>query len=280
MCMCVRAQSCLTLTLWAVACQAALSMGFPRQEYRSGLPFPSPGHLPHQGIEPESLVSPALAVDSLPLSHLGSSKYIRICTYTHTYTYIWEREWKGSPLWEKISDNVLVYGIQCIYIYREREKYMSPAHSSQQFPHSWRSWNALCDLVLAYFRCTSQSEEVEIPEVELLDPILILLASGPITSWQIDGEKVETVTDFIFLGSKIIADGDCSHESKRCLLLGRKERKVKSLSRVRRFATPWAVAYHAPLSMGFSRQEYWCRLPFPSPEDLSDPGIKPGSPAL
>ena len=48
------------------------------------------------------------------------------------------------------------------------------------------------------------------------------LASGPITSWQIDGETVETVADFIFLGSKITADGDCSHEVKRCLLLGRK----------------------------------------------------------
>ena len=45
---------------------------------------------------------------------------------------------------------------------------------------------------------------------------------GPITSWQIDGETVETVTDFIFLGSKITADGDCSHKIKRCLLLGRK----------------------------------------------------------
>ena len=48
------------------------------------------------------------------------------------------------------------------------------------------------------------------------------MASGPITSWQIDGETVETVTDFIFLGSKITADGDCSHEIKRRLLLGRK----------------------------------------------------------
>ena len=48
------------------------------------------------------------------------------------------------------------------------------------------------------------------------------MASGPITSWQIDGETVETMTDFIFLGSKIPADGDCSHEIKRCLLLGRK----------------------------------------------------------
>ena len=48
------------------------------------------------------------------------------------------------------------------------------------------------------------------------------MASGPITSWQIDGETVETVTDFILLGSKITADGDCSHEIKRWLLLGRK----------------------------------------------------------
>ena len=47
-----------------------------------------------------------------------------------------------------------------------------------------------------------------------------IMASGPITSWQIDGETMETVTDFIFLGSKITADGDCSHEIKRCLLLG------------------------------------------------------------
>ena len=49
------------------------------------------------------------------------------------------------------------------------------------------------------------------------------MASGPITSWQTDGETMETVRDFIFLGSKITADGDCSHEIKRCLFLGRKD---------------------------------------------------------
>ena len=49
-----------------------------------------------------------------------------------------------------------------------------------------------------------------------------IMASGPITSWQTDGETMETVTDFIFLGSKITSDGDCSHEIKRCLLFGRK----------------------------------------------------------
>ena len=56
--------------------------------------------------------------------------------------------------------------------------------------------------------------------------------------------------------------------------------KVKSLSHVRLFATPWTVACHAPPSMGFSRQEYWSGLPLPSPGDLPDPGIEPRSPAL
>ena len=53
-----------------------------------------------------------------------------------------------------------------------------------------------------------------------------IMASGPITSWQIDEGKLETVTDFIFLGFKITADGDCSHEIKRCFLLGRKAVKT------------------------------------------------------
>ena len=56
--------------------------------------------------------------------------------------------------------------------------------------------------------------------------------------------------------------------------------KVKSLSCVRLFAAPWTVAYQASLSMGFSRQEYWSGLPFPSPGDHLDPGIEPRSPAL
>ena len=59
-----------------------------------------------------------------------------------------------------------------------------------------------------------------------------------------------------------------------------KKVKVKSLSRVRLFVTPWTVAYQALPSMEFSRQEYLSGLPFPSPEDLPDPGIKPRSPAL
>ena len=65
-------------------------------------------------------------------------------------------------------------------------------------------------------------EESEKAGLKLNIQKMKILASSPITSWQIDGETVETVADFIFLGSKITADGDCSHEIKRCLLLGRK----------------------------------------------------------
>ena len=65
-------------------------------------------------------------------------------------------------------------------------------------------------------------EESEIVGLKLNIQKTKTIASGPITSWQIDGETVKTVTDFIFLGSKITADGDCCHEIKRCLLFGRK----------------------------------------------------------
>ena len=65
-------------------------------------------------------------------------------------------------------------------------------------------------------------EESEIAGLKLNIQKMKIMASGPITSWQIDGETMETVRDFIFLGSKITADGDCSHEIKRFLLLGRK----------------------------------------------------------
>ena len=65
-------------------------------------------------------------------------------------------------------------------------------------------------------------EESEKVDLKLNIQKTKIMASGPITSWEIDGETVETVTDFIFLCSKISVDGDCSHEIKRCLLLGRK----------------------------------------------------------
>ena len=85
------------------------------------------------------------------------------------------------------------------------------------------------------------------------------MASGPITSWQIDGEKVETVADFIFLGSKITADGDCSHEIKRCLLLGRKVMtNLDSILKSRDITLPTKV--HLLKAMVFPVVMYACEI--------------------
>ena len=84
-----------------------------------------------------------------------------------------------------------------------------------------------------------------------------IMASGPITSWQIDGETVETVTDFILGGSKIIADGDCSHEIKRCLLLGRKVMtNLDSILKSRDITFPTKV--HPVKAMVFPIVMYGC----------------------
>ena len=84
-----------------------------------------------------------------------------------------------------------------------------------------------------------------------------IMASHPITSWQIDGETVETVSDFIFLGSKITADGDCSHEIKRCLLLGRKvTTNLDSILKSRDITLPTKV--HLVKAMVFPVVMYGC----------------------
>ena len=83
-----------------------------------------------------------------------------------------------------------------------------------------------------------------------------IMASGPITSWDIDGETVETVRDFIFLGSKITADGDCSHEVKRRLLLGRKAmNNLDSTLKSRDITLPTEVP--SSQSYGFSSSHVW-----------------------
>ena len=85
-------------------------------------------------------------------------------------------------------------------------------------------------------------EESEKPGLQLNIQITEIMASGPITSWQIDGETVETVTDFIFLASKITADSDCSHEIKRCVLLGKKAMtNLDSLLKIRDIILPTKV---------------------------------------
>ena len=84
-----------------------------------------------------------------------------------------------------------------------------------------------------------------------------IMAFGPITPWQIDGETVETVADFIFLGSKITADGDCSHEIKRSLLLGRKDMtNLDSISKSRDITLP--TKFHPVKAMVFPVVMYRC----------------------
>ena len=83
-----------------------------------------------------------------------------------------------------------------------------------------------------------------------------IMASGPITSWEIDGKTVETVADFIFLGSKITADGDCSHEIKRHLLLGRKVMtNLDSMFKSKDVTLPTTV--HLSQGYGFSSGHVW-----------------------
>ena len=122
-----------------------------------------------------------------------------------------------------------------------------------------------------------------------------IMASSPITSWQIDGETMETVTDFIFLGSKITADGDCSHEIKRCLLLGRKAMtNLDSILKSRDITLPtkihivrvivfpmvmggwksWTIKKAEPQRMDAFELWYWKRLE--NPLDCKE--IKPAHP--
>ena len=98
------------------------------------------------------------------------------------------------------------------------------------------------------------NEENEKVGLKLNIPKTKIVASGPITSWKIDGETVETVTDFIFLGSKITIDGNCSHEIKRRLLLGRKVMtNLESLLKSRDIASKGPSSQ----SYGFSSSHVW-----------------------
>ena len=95
------------------------------------------------------------------------------------------------------------------------------------------------------------------------------MASGPITSWEVYGETVETVSDFIFLGSSITADGDCSHEIKRCLLLGRKVMtNLDSILKSRDITLPTKV--HLVKAMVFPVVMYFCFIGYAKAFDCVD----------
>ena len=100
-------------------------------------------------------------------------------------------------------------------------------------------------------------EESEKASLKLIVKKTMIMASGPITSWQIEGEKVEAVTDFLFLGSKITVDGDCSHEIRRQLLLGRKA--VTNLDSVLESkGITWLTKVHIVKTMIFPVVMYGC----------------------
>ena len=161
------------MTPWTVAYQASPSMGFFRQEYWNGLPFPSLGDLPDPGIEPGS---PVFQADALTSEPPGKAQE---CSNYRTIELI--------------------------------------SHASK---------------------------------------------FGKLSSAHKTGK------------------GQFSFQSQRKAMPKNVQVKVKLLSRLQLFATPWTVDYQARPSMGFSRQEYWSGLPFPSPGDLPDPGIEPRSPTL
>ena len=163
---------------------------FQASVYWSGLPFPSPGDLSNPGIKPGS---PALQADALPSEPPGKPW----CTYA-----------------EHIMRNAGLDEAQAgIKIARRNINNLSYADDTVLMPEREEELKSLLMKV---------KEESEIVGLKLNIQKTKIMESGPITSWQIDGETVETVTDFILGGSKITADGDCSHEIKRRLLLGRK----------------------------------------------------------
>ena len=135
---------------------------------------------------------------------------------------------------------------------------MSPALTSMFFTSS-ATWEALECIML----CETESLLMKVKEeskkvgLKLNIQKMKIMASGPITSWEIDGETVETLSDFIFGGSKITADGDCNHEIKRRLLLGRKVMtNLDSIFKSRNIALPTNV--HLVKAMVFPVVMYGC----------------------
>ena len=179
----------LLVTPWTVAHQAPPSMGFSRQEYWSGVPCPSPGDLPDPGIEPGSPAAPARQAGSSLLNHRESP----ICRVHYGKRWAgWVRNWNQDCL----------------------EKYQQP-QICRWYHANGRKWKELKSLLMKVKESEKVGLKLNIQKTKIM-------VSGSITLWQIEGEKVKIVTDFILLGSKITADCDCSHEIKRCLFLGRK----------------------------------------------------------
>ena len=214
----------LFATPWTVAYQAPPSKEFSRQVYWSGLPFPSPGDLANPGIEPGS---PTLQADALPSEPPGKPW----CIYA-----------------EHIMRNAGLDEAQArIKIAGRNISNLSYADDTVLMPEREEELKSLLMKV---------KEESEIAGLKLNIQKTKIMESGPITSWQIDGETVEIVTDFILGGSKVTADGDCSHKIKRHLLLGRKVMtNLDSILKSRDLTLPTKV--HLVKAMVFSNSYVW-----------------------
>ena len=203
----------LCATPWSIGCQAPLFTGFSMQDYWSGLPCPPPGNLPNPGIKPASLKFSALAVWFFTsgtnskdwmlwtqrIGNLLSLSKI-LCLFNLYVEYIM---WNAGLDEEQAGNKVIGRNINNL---RYADDTTLMAESKEE----------LKSFLLKV------KEESEKTGLKLNIQKTKIMASDPITSWQIDGETLATVTDFIFLGFKITADGDCSHEIKRSLLPGRK----------------------------------------------------------
>ena len=171
---------------WILAIQAALSMGFSKWEYWSGLPFPSRGQL----SQPRNWMQVSV--------HQGC--ILLPCLFNLYAEYIM----RNAGL-EEAQAGIKIAGINI--------NNFSYADDTHPYGRKWRGTKQPLD--------ESERREWKVG-LKLNTEKTKIMASGPITLWEIDGETVETVSDFIFGGSKITADGDCIHEIKRHLLLGKK----------------------------------------------------------
>ena len=156
--------------------------------------------------------------------------------------------------------------LTCIQISKEADQVVWYSHLFQNLPQ-FIELNPYTDMMTPLLLAESKEElksflmkvkeESEKAGLKLNIQKMKIMASGPITSWQIDGEKMETVTKFIFLGSKIIAGSDCHHETKRCLLLGRKVMtNLASILKSRGITLPTNV--HLVKAMVFPAVMYGC----------------------
>ena len=196
----------LLVTPWTEAHQAPPSMGFSRQEYRSGVPLPSP-----------------------EFKH-------RLCLFKRTYN-------PGKS-------NIIIMQSASFYVLSLHFFFFCLRYADDT-TFMAQSEEELKSLLIKV------KEESEKAGLKLNLQKMKIMASGPITSWEIDGETVETVSDFIFGGSKIIADGDCSHEIKRRLLLGRKVMtNLDSIFKSRDITLPTKV--HLVKAMVFPLVMYGC----------------------